>query len=74
MPTVKLIFHLPEDQAESRWALDGHKYHSALWEFIQDLRTQREHEEHSKDVAEMLDKIWDELWQILNNREIADQF
>ena len=74
MPTVQLIFRLPEEADESKYALDGHKYYSALWEFTQNLRNRRKHEPHTKDAEEMLDTLWAELWQILNDREIADQF
>ena len=65
-----LEFNLPEDQAEFDFAIQGSKMYSALWDISQELRTLWKYEELSEEEWNMVERIRDKFYEILQEHNI----
>ena len=70
MAKIKMIFNLPEDQAEFDFAIQGSKMYSALWDISQELRTLWKYEELSEEEWNMVEKIRNKFYEILGDNQI----
>ena len=66
---VTLEFELPDDQSDFDSAMNGYKWQLAVWDMNQYLRsvTKYASDDTSADVIKALDKVRDELFNILDN-------
>jgi len=66
---VTLEFELPDEQSDFDSAMNGYKWELAVWDMNQYLRsvTKYASDDTSADVIEALDKVRDELFNILDN-------
>ena len=60
-----LIFNLPEEQEEHRLALDGSQWYCAVDDLRNWLRDRIKHHD------EPYDAVWDELFRILEDRDLT---
>jgi hypothetical protein len=67
---AKLTFNLPEDQAEFDFAVQGGNMYSALHEISQELRTLWKYEELSEQEWNMVERIRDKFYDILDDHQI----
>ena len=67
---AKLTFNLPEDQAEFDFAVQGSKMYLALWDISQEIRTLWKYEELSEEEWNMVERIRDKFYEILNDNHI----
>ena len=65
-----LEFNLPGVQHEFDLAVQGGKMYSALWDISQDLRTLWKYEELSEEEWNMVERIRDKFYEILNEHQI----
>ena len=65
-----LEFNLPDDQHEFDLAVQGGKMYSALWDISQDLRKLWKYEELSEEEWNMVERIRDKFYEILNEHQI----
>ncbi len=70
MAKIKMIFNLPEDQAEFDFAIQGSKMYLALWDISQELRTLWKYEELSEEEWKMVERIRDKFYEILDENQI----
>jgi len=70
MAKIKMIFNLPEDQAEFDLAIQGGKMYSALWDISQEIRTLWKYEELSEEEWNMVERIRDKFYEILDDNQI----
>jgi len=71
MAKIKMIFNLPEDQAEFDFATQGSNMHSALWDISQELRTLWKYEELKEEEWDMVERIRNKFYEILNDHQIT---
>ena len=66
---VTLEFELPDEQSDFDSAMNGYKWELAVWDMNQYLRsvTKYASDDTSADVIKALDKVRDELFNILDN-------
>ena len=66
---VILEYELPDEQSDFDSAMNGYKWELAVWDMNQYLRsvTKYASDDTSADVIEALDKVRDELFNILDN-------
>jgi hypothetical protein len=67
---AKLTFNLPEDQAEFDFATQGSKMYSALHELSQELRTLWKYEELDEKEWNMVERIRNKFYDILDDHQI----
>ena len=67
---AKIIFNLPEDQAEFDFATQGSTMYSALWDISQELRTLWKYEELKQEEWDMVERIRNKFFEILENHQI----
>ena len=67
---AKIIFNLPEDQAEFDFATQGSKMYSALWDISQELRTLWKYEELKQEEWDMVERIRNKFYEILDDHQI----
>ena len=67
---AKLIFNLPEDQAEFDFAVQGSNMYSALWDISQELRTLWKYEELTDEEFKIVEKIRNKFYEILDENQI----
>lgn len=67
---AKLTFNLPEDQAEFDFATQGSNMHSALWDISQELRTLWKYEELDEKEWDMVERIRNKFFEILEDHQI----
>ncbi len=67
---ARLTFNLPEDQAEFDFAVQGSKMYLALWDISQEIRTLWKYEELSEEEWNMVERIRDKFYEILNDNHI----
>jgi hypothetical protein len=67
---AKLTFNLPEDQAEFDFATQGGKMYSALHELSQELRTLWKYEELNEQEWDMVERIRNKFYEILDDHQI----
>jgi hypothetical protein len=65
-----LEFNLPEDQAEFDFATQGSKMYNALWEISQELRTLWKYEELDEKEWDMVERIRNKFFEILEDNQI----
>ena len=65
-----LKFNLPEDQAEFDFATQGGKMYSALHELSQELRTLWKYEELNEQEWDMVERIRNKFYEILDDHQI----
>ena len=65
-----LKFNLPEDQAEFDFAVQGSKMYSALWDISQELRTLWKYEELKEEEWDMVERIRNKFYEILDDNQI----
>jgi hypothetical protein len=70
MAKIKMIFNLPEDQAEFDFATQGGNMYAALWDISQELRTLWKYEELSEEEWKMVERIRDKFYEILDENQI----
>jgi hypothetical protein len=70
MAKIKMIFNLPEDQAEFDFAVQGGKMYSALWDISQELRTLWKYEELDEKEWDMVERIRNKFFEILDDHQI----
>jgi len=63
-------FNLPEDQAEFEFATQGSKMYNALWEISQELRTLWKYEELDEKEWDMVERIRNKFFEILEDNQI----
>lgn len=67
---AKLTFNLPEDQAEFDFAVQGGKMYSVLWDISQELRTLWKYEELKQEEWDMVERIRNKFYEILDENQI----
>ena len=67
---AKIIFNLPEDQAEFDFATQGSKMYNALWDISQELRTLWKYEELDEKEWDMVERIRNKFFEILEDNQI----
>jgi len=67
---AKITFNLPEDQAEFDFAIQGSNMHSALWDISQELRTLWKYEELKQEEWDMVERIRNKFYEILDENQI----
>ena len=70
MAKIKMIFNLPEDQAEFDFAIQGGNMYSALFDISQELRTLWKYEELSEGEWKIVERIRDKFHDILDDHQI----
>ena len=65
-----LEFNLPDEDAEYYCATKGTAMLNALWEIQTELRTLWKYEELNEDEFKMVERIREQLFDILKNNEI----
>ena len=65
-----MTFNLPEDQAEFDFAMQGSKMYSALWDISQELRTLWKYEELKQEEWDMVERIRNKFYEILDENQI----
>jgi len=65
-----LKFNLPEDQAEFDFAVQGSNMYSALWDISQELRTLWKYEELKQEEWDMVERIRNKFYEILDENQI----
>jgi hypothetical protein len=70
MPKIKMTFNLPEDQAEFDLAVQGSKMYVALWDISQELRTLWKYEELKQEEWDMVERIRNKFYEILDENQI----
>jgi hypothetical protein len=68
---AKIIFNLPEDQAEFDFATQGSNMYSALWDISQELRTLWKYEELKQEEWDMVERIRNKFFEILEDHQIT---
>jgi hypothetical protein len=66
-----LEFNLPKDQAEFDFATQGSKMYNALWEISQELRTLWKYEELDEKEWDMVERIRNKFFEILEDNQIT---
>jgi hypothetical protein len=67
---AKLTFNLPEDQAEFDLATQGGNMYAALWDISQELRTLWKYEELDEKEWDMVERIRNKFFEILDDHQI----
>lgn len=67
---AKLTFNLPEDQAEFDFAVQGSKMYNALWDVKQELRSLLKYAEITSEQYDIVEKISDKFYEILDENQI----
>ena len=67
---AKLTFNLPEDKHEWENAIRADAMFCALWDLSQELRTLWKYEELSEDEWNMVERIRDKFYEILDENQI----
>jgi len=67
---AKLTFNLPEDQAEFDFAVQGSKMYAALWDVKQELRSLLKYAELTSEQYDIVEKISDKFYEILDENQI----
>lgn len=70
MAKIKMIFNLPEDQAEFDFAIQGGNMYSALFDISQELRTLWKYEELSEEEWKIVERIRNKFFEILDDHQI----
>jgi hypothetical protein len=70
MAKIKMTFNLPEDQAEFDFAIQGSNMYSALWDISQELRTLWKYEELKQEEWDMVERIRNKFYEILDENQI----
>ena len=65
-----MTFNLPEDQTEFDFAIQGGKMYSALWDISQELRTLWKYEELKQEEWDMVERIRNKFYEILDDNQI----
>lgn len=65
-----LEFNLPDDQNEFDLAVQGGKMYLALWDISKELRTLWKYEELSEEEWNMVERIRDKFYEILDDNQI----
>ena len=65
-----MTFNLPEDQTEFDFAIQGGKMYSALWDISQELRTLWKYEELKQEEWDMVERIRNKFYEILDENQI----
>ena len=65
-----LKFNLPDDQHEFDMAVQGGKMYLALWDISKELRTLWKYEELSEEEWNMVERIRDKFYEILDDNQI----
>ena len=70
------IFNLPDDKADFEVHNNGPAYYSALVEMRTYLRNKRKYEidNLTSDQKKLLEEIFQQFWQILQDEEISHEF
>ena len=68
---ARLTFNLPEDQAEFDLAIQGSRMYSALWDISQELRTLWKYEELKQEEWDMVERIRNKFFEILEDHQIT---
>jgi hypothetical protein len=66
-----LEFNLPEDQHEFDFATQGGKMYSALWDISKELRTLWKYEELDEKEWDMVERIRNKFFEILEDHQIT---
>lgn len=71
-----LIFKLPEDAEELKWAQHGFKYHSAIKTISDDLRRIEKYEgdKFPEDFMKGIEYARNKLWECVRDHEIDGDF
>ena len=67
---AKLTFNLPDDQHDFDLAVQSGKMYSALWDISQELRKLWKYEELSEEEWNMVERIRDKFYEILDENQI----
>lgn len=67
---AKLTFDLPEDKYEWENAMRADAMYSVLWDLSQELRTLWKYEELSEEEWNMVERIRDKFFEILDEHQI----
>jgi hypothetical protein len=65
-----LEFNLPDDQHEWDNAVNANAMYLALWDLSQEIRTLWKYEELSEEEWNMVERIRDKFYEILNDNHI----
>lgn len=65
-----LEFNLPDDQAEFDFAVQGANMYSALFDISQELRTLWKYEELDEKEWDMVERIRNKFFEILDDHQI----
>jgi len=67
---IKMIFNLPDDQDDYEMATQGSKMYNALWDISQELRTLWKYEELKQEEWDMVERIRNKFFEILEDHQI----
>ena len=67
---AKLTFNLPDDQHDFDLAVQSGKMYSALWDISQELRKLWKYEELSEEEWNMVERIRNKFYEILDENQI----
>jgi len=67
---AKLTFNLPDDQHEWDNAVNANAMYLALWDISKELRTLWKYEELSEEEWNMVERIRDKFYEILDDNQI----
>lgn len=70
MPTLNLVFQIPEEDEAWMDAVNGPKYRAILWDLDQELRQQVKYGELAPDVEEALRKVRTRIGELADEKGV----
>ena len=74
MPVVTYTFTLPDEQSDLTTCQKAGSYRHVLYQVVEFLRNERKHKALSPQAMKFADQAWDEVWRLLNEENITDEF
>jgi hypothetical protein len=71
MPTIKIIFNLPDENDEYQSAINGNKYHSVIHELFNYLRSESKYSDRTELTIE---EVREKLVELLKDEGVLDDF
>lgn len=71
MSKLILVFNLPEEESESRYATEGHRYFCTLWDLDTKLRNTIKYEEMPEERRRALQEARNWLYDILEEHGLV---
>jgi hypothetical protein len=71
MPTIQIIFNLPEENDEYQSSINGSKYHYVIHELFNYLRSESKYRDRSELTIE---EVREKLVELLKDEGVLDDF